>query len=189
MSTALATVDTVRECRTCGIGKRYDEYYTDKRYPNGDIHCAECRREKVKRWRDANPDRAKEIGKASRGRNPEAARVRARNWYATNKPRALTRAAKRRREFPDVIKSEKLKASFGITIERYNEILTSQSHKCAICGMSQIENGKALAVDHCHSTGAVRGLLCSRCNYGLGMFLDSVNTLSSAISYLHKHTK
>jgi hypothetical protein len=88
-------------------------------------------------------------------------------------------------------KNFKLKKAYGITLEQYNELLSSQNHKCAICNIDN--NGKyrnkprAFAVDHCHSTGKIRGLLCSDCNTGIGLLKDNVNFLESAIKYLNKN--
>jgi hypothetical protein len=88
-------------------------------------------------------------------------------------------------------KNFKLKRSYGITLEQYNELLFKQNNKCAICNVNN--NGKyrskarAFAVDHCHSTNKIRGLLCSDCNTGIGLLKDNVNFLESAIKYLNKN--
>jgi len=74
------------------------------------------------------------------------------------------------------------KAKYGITIETYDEMLALQNNVCAIC--FQESKDRALAVDHCHKTGKVRGLLCASCNNGLGRFKDDINLLQKAIEYL-----
>lgn len=79
-----------------------------------------------------------------------------------------------------------LKKKFNITLEEYTVILENQKHVCIICGKKNM-NGKMLAVDHNHETLKVRGLLCSKCNIGLGQFNDDIDTLTKAISYLAKH--
>lgn len=55
---------------------------------------------------------------------------------------------------------------------------------CDICGTEESQNGKAMAVDHCHETGAVRGVLCWHCNTAIGKFNDSPELLARAIHYL-----
>jgi len=87
-------------------------------------------------------------------------------------------------------KNSKLKRAYGITLDEYEELLSKQDSKCAICGIDN--NGKyrnkprAFAVDHCHTTGKIRGLLCSDCNTGIGLLKDNINFLQSAIKYLNK---
>ena len=76
-----------------------------------------------------------------------------------------------------------LKYTFGISLEQYNEMLKKQGSVCAIC-KEKCKSGKNLAVDHCHTTGKIRGLLCSNCNRGLGLFTDDKIKLSNAIIYL-----
>ena len=66
-------------------------------------------------------------------------------------------------------------------------MLTRQKYKCAVCG-GVIKNS-TLCVDHCHDKKHVRGLLCHRCNLGLGQFNDNKKILQSAIKYLTKHGK
>lgn len=71
---------------------------------------------------------------------------------------------------------------FGITEQDYNDMFERQLGLCAIC--RKPENDIKLAVDHCHETGRVRGLLCKKCNMGIGLLNDSPDTLISAAMYL-----
>jgi len=73
---------------------------------------------------------------------------------------------------------------YGLTPEQYAQMLEQQEGSCAICG--EAPTGKRLAIDHCHTTGEVRGLLCSTCNTGLGSFKDSTDLLHSAVKYLRR---
>lgn len=81
-----------------------------------------------------------------------------------------------------------LKRHYGLSKEQYEELLSTQGHCCAICGLPEgatIAGRKLrLSVDHCHDSGKVRGLLCSNCNNGLGRFKDSMGALQAAIRYL-----
>ena len=87
-------------------------------------------------------------------------------------------------------KAKQRLTSFGISAEKYEEMLMSQDSKCAICSIhideyrKTSQNNKVFAVDHCHSTGSIRGLLCCKCNRGLGYFKDDPALLHKAISYL-----
>ena len=81
-----------------------------------------------------------------------------------------------------------IQMNFGITLDHYHALLREQGGGCAICG-SSVGVGKLgrltrLAVDHCHQSGVVRGILCYRCNAGLGHFLDRIPLLQKAIQYL-----
>ena len=80
-----------------------------------------------------------------------------------------------------------LKYKYGITEQQYDEMLKAQDNKCAICKSSSTKDKRRhrFAVDHCHSTGVVRGLLCSACNKGIGLFHDSQDILAAAIKYLN----
>lgn len=94
----------------------------------------------------------------------------------------------RRKATPHLEKARALRDSFSLSLEEYQEMLDRQNGKCAICDQPEthMRNGKlkALAVDHCHSTGRIRGLLCSDCNTGIGKLKDSPEVLLSAIRYL-----
>ena len=77
-----------------------------------------------------------------------------------------------------------LKKNYGMTLEDYNKMWIEQSGKCAICGKHEQELDTVLCVDHCHTTGKVRGLLCSKCNAGIGLLQDDFNVVLSAAKYL-----
>jgi len=78
----------------------------------------------------------------------------------------------------------KLKRRFGLTLEQYEEMYKGQNNSCAICGSETSGNNHRLAVDHCHTTNKIRGLLCKMCNVGLGNFVDSPQRLRKAAEYL-----
>ena len=88
---------------------------------------------------------------------------------------------KNRKERLATARRTALKRNFGITEEQYDEMVKSQNGVCAIC---KRVGARRLAVDHCHTTNNVRGLLCHKCNRGIGNFNDSTELLRNAISYL-----
>ena len=83
-----------------------------------------------------------------------------------------------------------LKRTYGISLEDFNNMLSSQNNLCAICKKEGFKINKNtalnLVVDHCHVTGVVRGLLCHNCNRALGLFKDNIESLNTAILYLEK---
>ena len=84
---------------------------------------------------------------------------------------------------PDRAYHNRLQRVFGLTLTEYDERLYRQGGVCLICQTTCV-TGKRLAVDHDHDTGRVRGLLCTRCNQGIGLFLDNPLLLRSAATYL-----
>ncbi len=82
--------------------------------------------------------------------------------------------------------ARRLKHEYNLTEAEYNQMLSDQLHCCAICGVGQWDHKTRFAVDHCHTTGKIRGLLCTSCNLGLGKFKDNLNTLENAIDYIKR---
>ena len=78
----------------------------------------------------------------------------------------------------------RLQRTFGITLDEYNCIFEYQKKCCAICKKPVPKGGKRLAVDHCHITGKVRGLLCMSCNRALGKFRDLDELVINAGEYV-----
>lgn len=133
----------------------------------------------------ATAEKAAAAAKRFRKNNPESVRASQRRWNAKNKDRVA--AYKRRYSQANAAKQRAIdmRRRFGISIEDYDELLIAQVGRCAICGAPPTKR-KALAVDHDHETGNLRGLLCSNCNVGLGNFKDDPARLATAINYLEE---
>lgn len=117
-------------------------------------------------------------------RNREASLKRSVDYYNLNKDK-IYEVKKKYRENSDYFQKQRAKR-FGIynfSQEDYRLLFGKQNGKCAICNS---ESKIRLSVDHNHTTGKVRGLLCSHCNLALGYLKDSIDRLKSAISYLEK---
>lgn len=108
------------------------------------------------------------------------------------KVKAAKRAEKRQAE-PNIHNKRDFEAdlwkNYRITLDEYNLMYDRQKGNCDCCGKHESNFKRRLHVDHCHVTGQVRGLLCTRCNPGLGYFEDSVEKLEMAIAYLNKFKK
>lgn len=106
-------------------------------------------------------------------------------------------AKKKSKKYPkssEQIKAGHLRCDYGITPEIYKRMLIEQNNVCAICGKEEtVKNYKdkvsSLAVDHDHKTGKIRGLLCQKCNSGLGKFEDNEDNMLKAVEYLRKHKR
>jgi len=108
-------------------------------------------------------------------RNPQAAReARKRSYY------------KHHARMKDEMYDRWIQKRYGITIKDYKQLEMAQGGRCAICGGPPSGRGR-LHLDHNHSTGRIRGLLCSTCNVGIGGLRDSTDLLMAAVEYLKKH--
>lgn len=139
-------------------------------------HCTKCYREKYacyrdpeyhREWYDANRETLNQRQNERRRANPE----RTRRYRDTERSNGTRRRTTLRRH--------------GLTQEQHETLLESQGGVCAIC-KSCCPSGRSLAIDHCHDTGKVRGLLCMRCNHGIGSLRDSVELLNAAAMYLQR---
>ncbi len=110
----------------------------------------------------------------------ECKKIESKNWYENNKDRKKELS----RKYKHVKKDRDLQSTYGIDLETYNRMLAQQNHRCKICHAHQDGLKRAMCVDHSHTTGKVRGLLCDTCNRSLGLLKDNVNTLMRAVYYL-----
>jgi hypothetical protein len=137
-----------------------------------------------RRWRGENRDKEARYRKKNYEKHREVNRMRALEYYHTHKSERAT-YAKHYMKRPEVRArgpANHLKYNYGISIDAFERIKKWQGNACAICG-----NVTKLNVDHRHRDGQIRGLLCLKCNTGLGAFSDSVAVLESAIQYLKMH--
>lgn len=146
-------------CGVCLIEKEITEFSKKSSAKDGLNHCCkQCDRLRNIEWRLKNPEKHKDKNKKWRKENPQ------KSIYSRDKM---------------------LKSIYGLSEQQYNKQLEAQRGCCAICKKHHTKEKKALAVDHCHTTGTIRGLLCWRCNVSIGKFEDNVEILQSAINYLN----
>lgn len=85
------------------------------------------------------------------------------------------------------LKNDQLRWSFGITIEDYERMFVQQNGVCAVCSSPPAAK-KALAVDHCHESGLIRGLLCDPCNTALGLLRECPTRMDALKAYINNFT-
>lgn len=111
-----------------------------------------------------------------------------RRGYALNVGRPVPKPPKehnpRYNKTPLANRKSRLKAKYNITLEDFLVLCQEQNGCCAIC---KHPLGDSACVDHEHSTGLVRGILCRGCNVGLGFLKDDINVILEAANYLARH--
>lgn len=158
-----------RECPGC-LEAKPDSAYHAGAYSGRSYYCRSC---------------STDAARGYRSRSGEQYLERRRARYQENLEENRKASADRYRQDPVRVKVPIWRSlGLDVTAEDYYRMHAEQGGRCAICSATEDENGKALALDHCHSTGRVRGLLCDNCNVGLGRFKDSPNALRRAITYL-----
>jgi len=120
------------------------------------------------------------IRERSRSATPE---FKARRRMYLSKPEVKARVKKNnsRPEHKQYMRGWAVKTKYGISGEEYIMMVNERHGRCDICGNTPTE----LCVDHNHTTGKIRGLLCINCNMALGQFNDNIKLLESAVQYLH----
>lgn len=120
-------------------------------------------------------------------KNKEHARKYAREFQAQPERAERRRKYNRERYYNLTVQERQrnnhLIRNFGITLDEYNEMLAAQGNACAVC-KTTCKSGRQLAVDDCHETGRVRGLLCMNCNRGLGWLGEDADRLIAAAAYV-----
>lgn len=137
---------------------------------------------------------AREWAKNRTPEQVEKKRLSAKAWREQNKPIVIEKQSAWRDANRDQVREcgrrntrKVLYARYGLEPGGYEQMFKVQNGLCAICGSPP--GARPLSVDHCHSTGAVRGLLCHGCNTGIGFLKDDVDLLKKAIKYLSKKGK
>jgi hypothetical protein len=163
-----------KRCRICRETKPFDQFHRANGMRDGyRSECKECfGRLAAERYRTLPGFRERAISRTQR-------------WRETNPERyaELQRRTKASPTYKRSLRNSHLKRKYGITLADYEAMLAAQAGGCAICGAPE-PDGQSLHVDHCHDAGAVRGLLCFRCNAGLGQFDHDGERLAAAAAYL-----
>jgi hypothetical protein len=155
----------MKECSVCKVTKPLDSFYKSPRGTFGRYqYCKKCSNEKTNAWRKRNPEADAAIRERTKKNNPFGH------------------------------KASRLKSSYGITREQYEQMLQRQGGVCAVstCGKEILSRFSAVpaplkltaCVDHNHATGAVRALLCQRCNYVVGVLESHPGIVRAGDEYL-----
>ena len=148
-------------CFTCKVEKELSEFTSDKQKKDGlTPYCKSCRVALSRRDYEKNKEK---INSRSKERYKRIGHTQV---------------------YKDRDRASHLKRTYNITVFKYNDMFIEQGGCCAICGTHQSKLNRRLVVDHCHETDVVRGLLCRKCNAGLGHFNDSLGILKNVMKYL-----
>ncbi len=156
----------MKKCTKCEIEKELSEFQKDRYSKDGlKSRCRNCVNDSYNEFYRQNPDKQKIKN--------ERQKQHRKNYYSSEKGIICSRKSH-------------LKTKYGITLEDYNAMLIAQENKCAICkGFETHDKHGVLAVDHCHKTNKIRGLLCFKCNSVLGSVNDNIDILKQMINYLN----
>ena len=129
--------------------------------------------------------------KSIKKKNREKRNAYKKEWRNKNKHKAKEYYEKvyKFKEDKNKTRDNRFKRTYGISLDDYNQMLIDQKGCCLICEKHASELNKSLAIDHCHKTGKIRGLLCSRCNVGIGLLEEDLKIFENCIKYLkNAHT-
>lgn len=168
----------MKKCTKCKLELTEDSFNKDKtRKDNLTLWCKDCVHANQKIRRDNSTPELKEKLKTYQ-----------REW--NRKPENLQkRLDYQKTPTGKIVKwRTKLKIRYGLTEEKYNDMLSKQDNVCAVC-KEAFESSKNRHIDHCHKSGKVRGIICNHCNRALGAVRDRVDILDSLIEYLRANEK
>jgi Autographiviridae endonuclease VII len=162
----------MKRCLHCGLEKPLDHFYVDSKARDG--RRPECKSCNLAQRR------------AAHAANPDPGRARARQWQRDNPERYAAKQREYAESGRKAIANRKshLKRKYGLSVDEYDAMLDAQGGVCAICG--EKPGDLTLHVDHDHATGALRRLLCVRCNNALGCFQESHDLFQAAAEYLDR---
>lgn len=160
-------------CTKCKFEKDVSNFKKHRQRKNGLYEqCRECVREYRSRPEVKAQSLAAQRKRYQRPHVKEMARIRSLEFRKTDIGKRC------------VINSN-LRITYGISINEYDALFTTQKGCCAICEKHQVELTRRLHVDHDHKTGKIRGLLCHYCNTSLGGFKEDSAMMKKAIEYLN----
>jgi hypothetical protein len=159
------------KCSNCPE-TRPSEFHKNKARSNGfNNRCKACIKA-FNKPHPISPEQRKIYNQNYIKAHPERAKAARRKWYKTHRDK---KAAENR--------IQRLRQA-GVTPREFDAKLQKQENRCGICGRHKTEFKRAMDADHDHETKKFRGILCGNCNRGLGMFMDSLEILEKAVTYL-----
>lgn len=173
MSSDIITLPA-KQCSRCKEVKLLTEFGKDPKNKSGlKSGCRSCDCKYSEKQRIKNSEILPQIRK---------------EYNRSNKKSIKVKQQKKREEDDLYYIRKRLKSRYGITYEEFLGMMERDENKCQICGVTNEEYNqlynKNLSIDHCHNTKYLRGILCDKCNTGIGQFKDNTDLLNKAINYL-----
>lgn len=189
-------ISTEKPCAICKTVKPLEEFPRNRRKHDGrHYYCTPCVREKYgvpARERKRKVARPTE-GELQCGDCGQTKSVSEFYWRSdAGRFQSYCKTCKSRRDKtyrdadPLAHRDRVMRRKYGIGLAEFDAMVAAQGGGCAICKATVNPDANSLAVDHCHKTGKVRGILCGRCNKALGLFNDDPNLLKRAVMYLRR---
>jgi len=172
-------------CNICKIEKlATEEHFYEGSCKDGlASSCIDCHKIYMKNWRARNKDRIRKARKQYYQKHKKEAI----QYQQNHKEQMKIYDKKYRQRHSDRIKNKNLKYIYGITLEDKKKIYKNQNNKCKIC--DNFFDINLLKIDHNHLTNEIRGLLCNKCNAGIGFLQENLKILQNAINYLKEYEK
>lgn len=162
----------VINCKRCGTILTTKNWQPCRQKVNYKV-CAFCMNLKSDLWKKNNPDKVK----AQKSK-----------WVSENKDKVKEHS---KRVSTQSRRKHVVKLYYGLSWEEYENLYLTSQGACSICSkplsLLKEEHKETAHVDHCHTTGKIRGILCRSCNRGIGYLNDSPERLHKAAEYLTKH--
>mgnify|MGYP003625557836 CR=1 FL=1 len=138
-----------------------------------------------------NLEQRKEYDRKRYAENKDILSKKRKEYYFKNKEHFLARAKTWSLNNKDKIRENKLKTKYNLTLDQYNKMLSDQNNSCKVCNIKFNINIKMITphVDHCHTTGKIRGLLCMNCNTSLGFLKEDTKIMQKLIEYVKEHNE
>lgn len=179
----MADSQLTKTCSRCKEEKPVSEFTLCKSNVSGyQYSCRTCRRKSRKEYVKRNQEHIKELRRLSRVRTRANRLAQLKQWKADNRERVRITS----RAYKKAYKKANKFRQYGLDQNAYDAMAKNQNGKCAICNSAETYSKRELAIDHCHKSNRVRGLLCTRCNWMLGIASDDVRLLANAIAYLNR---
>lgn len=161
--------------KTCSKCNQPGSFYKDKNAAGGfRAVCKTCDKAKASNWNKANADKHADHEKNYRQSNVDQMKANKKRYYENN-----SRS----------VKNSALKYNYGLSIEEFDLMKSNQNNSCNLCKRDESELDRPLCVDHCHTSGKVRSLLCAQCNSALGLIKENIETAKNLLAYLELHSE
>jgi len=169
-----------KTCRSCKLEQPIASFGKIGKYLRS--YCKSCTQQWIRKWERENPEKAKRSHKNYRTNNKLKRRETNQKWYVKNPD--MARGSRLRKYWPG--------STWKQALTNYNQLFLLQGGVCLFCKQEESAKDrygglKCLAVDHDHSTGKARSLLCHNCNMAFGSIKENVDAIQNMLEYAKKH--